>query len=159
MDKRPLLFFLLRLSLASLPLWLIIVTGYQSQPFMQVTTQLVLGALHVSDMQPTLLGDTISIPVEGGSWGAYVSWDSTGWKSMLAFAALIAATDAPRKKKLRALLFIPLIYLANIVRIWFMFFAVKTFGVSAFPLLHITIWSWGLIIMVLALWLFWMKRM
>lgn len=158
-EFRLLLLFLARLSLASLPLWLIILTGYQSRLLMDATTQLALALLGATGMQPSLLGDTISIPVEGGTWGAYVSWDSTGWKSVLAFVALVAATDAVREKKLRALLLVPLIYLATIVRIWFMFFAVRTFGVSSFPALHLIVWSWGLIAFVLMLWVFWMKRM
>ncbi len=152
-----LLKFFVRLNIFAIPLYFIILTGYQSKPLIDITTSLAFGLVRLSGMHAELVGDTISVPVEGGYWGAYVSWDSTGWKSALAFTALVFATDFSLRKKLIALLFVPVIYAANVLRIWFMFFSVSQYGVSAFPLLHTTVWSWGLIAVVLALWVIWMK--
>ncbi|MBI2971530.1 MAG: exosortase/archaeosortase family protein [Candidatus Aenigmarchaeota archaeon] len=154
---RRLAVFLVKLAVFSLPIYAILLTGYQSALLMHLTTDISFWFLKATGMQAELVDGTIVIPVENGSWGAYVSWDSTGWKSALALLSLIFATDFTLRKKLMGLLLVPVVYAANILRIWFMFFAVSTYGIEAFPVLHLTVWSWGLVAVVLVLWVVWMK--
>lgn len=153
---RSVLKFLVKFNLFAIPLYLILVSGYQSKLLMDVTTDISYALINAT-MPAERSGPLMVIPVEDGSWSAYVSWDSTGWKSMLALFALIFATEFPLRKKIIGLAFIPLVYLVNIFRIWFMFFFVYNYGTTGFPLIHATVWSWGLIITILVLWLIWMK--
>lgn len=151
-----LLVFFIRLNIFAIPLYLILYSGYQSELLMEITTKLAYAAVSGS-MDASLQGSIITIPVENGFWGARVSWDSTGWKSALAMLALVFATDFPLRKKIYGLLLLPLVYAANILRIWLMFFAVKSYGIGYFALFHTIIWSWGLIFTILVLWAAWMK--
>ncbi len=150
------LMFFVRLNILAIPLYLVLQAGYQSAFLMDATTVLAYRLVKAS-MPAEMQGGIITIPVENGVWGARVSWDSTGWKSMLAVAALIFATDFPFRKKALGLVLIPLVYAANVLRIWLMFFAVRQYGIEYFSLFHTVIWSWGLIFTILVLWVAWMK--
>ena len=59
--------------------------------------------------------------------------------------------------KLYGLVFIPAVYLANLVRIWFMFFFVSKFGLYYYDFVHATLWSWGLILTILVFWVIWIR--
>ena len=153
----PLLRFLIKFNIFALPLYAILLTDVKFQPLMDLTTQIAFAVLRLTGIGAVLNGDVISVPVTDGTFGAYVSWDSTGWKSMLALASLIFATDFPFRKKMYGALLLPVVYAINIFRIWFMFY-IATINAAYFELAHVTIWSWGLIFAVLALWLIWMKK-
>jgi len=157
MRSSSLLMFIVRFNIFAVPLYALLVTGIKSEPLMQLTTYLAFTMLRATGINAQLHDYIISVPVSNGDFGAYVSWDSTGWKSMLALAALIFATTFPLRKKMLGLLLVPLVYLVNILRIWFMFFIV-TINVAYFEIAHITIWSWGLIFTILLLWVIWMKK-
>lgn len=150
--------FLARLLLFSLPMLLLVATGYEFAPLMDATHFLALALLQATNVPVVSEGALITVPVESGTWAAYVSWDSSGWKSLLLFFALVAATDAPLRRKLEGLMLLPIIYAANVVRVWFMFFFVHNYGLDYYDLLHGTLWSWGMIVAVLALWLFWQRN-
>ena len=150
--------FLVRFNLFSIPLYAVILAGFQSGFLMDITSNIVVALLSSTGIETTMHGNIIAVPVKDGNFGAFVSWDSTGWKSMLAMFALIFATAFPLRKKLMGLALIPVVYAVNILRIWFMFF-ISTVDTNYFALAHLTIWSWGLIFTVLALWVLWMKKL
>ncbi len=152
-----LLRFLIKFNLFAIPLYAIIISGFTWPSLMQLTNDISLFALRLADVDASMINGFIVIPVENGNFAATVSWDSTGWKSMLAFFALIFATEFPLRKKMIGLLFIPLIYLVNVLRIVFVLFFVNKYGVLYYDFLHATLWSWGLIAAVLVLWFIWMK--
>lgn len=154
---RRALVFLVKFNLFSIPLYIIILTGFQSNFLMELTTGITISFLHATGIETAMHADIITVPVKDGFFGAFVSWDSTGWKSMLALFALIFAAEFPLRKKLLGLVLIPVVYATNIVRIWFMFF-ISTVNTNYFALAHLTVWSWGLIFTVLLLWVLWMKK-
>jgi len=43
------------------------------------------------------------------------------------------------------------------MRVWFVFFFVSNFGVEKFEIIHKTLWSWGLIAVLLVCWIYWYK--
>ncbi len=157
-DIRGILVFLLKLNLFAIPLYAIILSGARSELLMQVTTAIAFSMLRITGVDAGLDNGVISVPVSGGSFGGYVSWDSTGWKSMLALFALVFATDFGIRKKLLGLTLIPALFFINALRVWFMFY-IATINVAYFEIAHITIWSWGMIFAVLGLWILWMKKM
>lgn len=148
--------FIIRLNIFAIPLYVILLLNLNVLEIQQALAGIVYALLNAAGMGPSINGLLISIPIKNGSWGAFINWDCTAWKSMLAFFALVMATDF--KNKLKGLaLFIPLIFLVNILRIFFMFWFVRTFDVANFALVHAIVWSWGMIFVVLAFWLIWMK--
>ena len=120
--RMKLLRFLAKFNLFAVPLYLIILTGFTWQPFMQLTQVVSFTALRFIGVDASISNGFIVVPVTNGNFAATVSWDSTGWKSILALFALIFATEFPLKKKLKGLLLLPVIYAVNILRIVFMFF-------------------------------------
>ncbi len=149
--------FLIKFNLFAIPLYLVIISGFTWPFMMQVTQGIAFAVLRLIGVDAEIADGFIVVPVSNGNFAATVSWDSTGWKSMLAFFALVFATDFSLRKKFIGLLFIPMIYGINILRIVFMFFFVSKYDVAYYNILHETLWSWGLIITILVLWIAWMK--
>ena len=155
--RLKLLKFLIKFNIFAIPLYIIIISGLTWPFLMDLTENISFFILRIIEVDATLDNNFITVPVINGNFAATVSWDSTGWKSMLAFFALVFATEFSIKKKMFGLLLIPIIYLINILRIVFMFFFVSKYDVAYYNLLHETLWSWGLIISILVLWVVWMK--
>ena len=153
------LWFFIRFNLFALPLYAIMLSGTSVPVFQHLTRALAFMGLQIIGVPASESGGFIVVPVSAGNFAATVSWDSTGWKSMLALLALIFATDFSMGKKLKGLLLLPVIYALNVTRIIFIFYAVHAWGTGYFAALHETLWSLGMIIAVLALWYFWIKRM
>lgn len=149
--------FLIKFNIFAIPLYAILLSGWTLVELQRVVADITMYALTALGMNPTINDLIISIPVKNGDWGAVINWDCTGWKSLLAFFALVMATDYPAKRKLLGLALLPVIFVINLLRIVFMFFYVKTFDLANYQLVHTVVWSWGLIIVIIALWLAWMK--
>lgn len=150
--------FLIKLNLFAIPLYIILFLDLTFPPFQSFVKDVALWWLNDMGLAPTASGYLISIPVQHGSWAAFISWDCTGWKSLLALFALVMASPATMKSRAKGLaIFLPVIFAANIVRIGFMFFIVKTYGLAYYSLAHAIIWSWGMIAAILVCWLIWMK--
>jgi len=149
--------FIVKLNVFAIPLYVLLFFQIKWYALQQFIADLVHGMLLSNGISAIKDALAITIPVEGGSWSAFIAWDCTGWKSILFFLALIFATDFSRQKKLRGLVFVPMIFMINIVRIWFMFFYVSIYGLTHYPIVHTLIWSWGMIAVVLIIWAVWIK--
>lgn len=160
LEERPRLFsllkFIVKFNILSIPLYIFILFNIEFIQLQLATASIVHYLLGASGVPSTLDGISITIPLEGGYWSARIIWDCIGWKSVLFFLALVFATSFSLRKKKLALLFIPAIVFVNIARIWFMFYYVYTNGLSNYEALHALVWSWGMIITVLALWIIWL---
>ncbi|MBS3054516.1 MAG: archaeosortase/exosortase family protein [Candidatus Aenigmarchaeota archaeon] len=149
--------FLARLNAFALPFYAIELTGAQFTWFMEVTERISFIIMQATGLPVIIENGLMAIPVNGGTWAAYVSWDSSGWKSLLVLFALVMATGAPLNKRIAGLLLLPVLYVFNIARIWFMFFFVGSFGLEHYGLVHGTLWSWGTAAALLAMWLLWKR--
>lgn len=67
------------------------------------------------------------------------------------------ATDYPNKRKMLGMLLLPVIFVVNLARIIFMFLWVHWYDLANYKLVHAVVWSWGLILTILVLWVIWMK--
>ncbi|MEM7819696.1 MAG: exosortase/archaeosortase family protein [Candidatus Aenigmatarchaeota archaeon] len=149
--------FLVLFNIFAIPLYVIIFSGIEWYSLKKFTSNIVFASLQLTGMNPEIDGLLISIPIKDGKWAANIDWDCVGWKSMIAFFALVMATDFSKRKKLFGMLFIPVIYFINILRIWFMFLYVRIYDLTYYNIIHAIVWGWGLIIIVLILWVLWMK--
>ena len=84
-----------------------------------------------------------------------------GIRLVLAFLALCLATSFSGKKDLRSLVLalpiLPLILLANLMRICLVFLLIHALHGNYFSLIHDVIFSMGSIAIVLLSWLLWLK--
>jgi exosortase/archaeosortase family protein len=159
-SQQRLLKFLIKLNVFAIPLYVILISGITLPQLQGAVAWITYHLLSAAGIQPSLNGLLISIPISNGTWAAAITWDCTAWKSMLAFFALVMATDYGLREKRNGLLFfIPLIFIVNIVRILFMFFYVKTFDLAGYYAVHAIVWSWGMIIVILVFWIIWLKKM
>jgi len=154
---KNLLKFLILFNLFSIPMYLIIILNVQFYALQLLTANLVSITLNFSGVSSELNDLLISVPVRDGYFAGSIDWDCTGWKSVLAFFALVFATEAPIKKKLYGLIFVPMIYVINILRVSFVFYFVSAYDVNYFELIHSFLWSFGMILVVLFLWIIWLK--
>ncbi|MFC2143215.1 exosortase/archaeosortase family protein [Candidatus Aenigmatarchaeota archaeon] len=151
------LVFLIKFNIFAIPLYIALWLNIQIFELQLITAQIVESLLLSSSIAAVRDGILISIPIVNGNWGAQIIWDCIGWKSFLAYLALVFATDFSLKNKLKGLIFLPVISFVNIIRIWFMFYFVYNFGLTHYQAVHGIVWSWGLIITVVVLWSIWMK--
>jgi exosortase/archaeosortase family protein len=150
--------FLIKLNIFAVPLYALLVSGVTFAPLQALIADITMSMLAMAGYSPAISDLLISIPIKNGSWAAYISWDCTAWKSLLAFFALTMAAPRPNKAKAIGLaVFLPLIFAVNIARIFFMFLYVSTFDLAYYSVVHDVVWSWGMIFAVLALWLAWMR--
>lgn len=89
-----------------------------------------------------------------------ISWDSTGWKSLYALAALVIATPSSKiSKKIKFLLLaLPILFLINYFRIFTTILFSLKFGSEYFEVIHLFLWREGLIFAVIAIWAFYFFR-
>lgn len=151
--------FLVKFNLFAAPLYLLLLLDWQSAWLQTATADITMALLDATGIAAERAGNLISIPVLNGTWGAFINWDCTGWKSFLALFALVMATDFGMKKKAKGLaILLPALFIVNIGRILFMFHFAAGFDLAYFEVAHAVVWSWGLIFAILAFWAAWMRR-
>ncbi|MBI2232334.1 MAG: exosortase/archaeosortase family protein [Candidatus Aenigmarchaeota archaeon] len=150
--------FLLKFNIFAIPLYLIILSGYQAEGLITATADIVEQLLSLTGTSFERTGLIFSVPVDNGNWGAVINWDCVGWKSLLAIFALVMATDYPMRKKLKGLaVLLPAVYIANILRIVFLIWYVAAYDIAYFSIVHAVLWSWGLALLILGSWVLWLK--
>lgn len=150
--------FLLRLMVFSVPLYIMLWLNLSLLPLQNMIADQITWILAAFGFAVTKNNLILSVGTEN-PFIFFIGPDCTGWKSMLAFVALIFATmDTGKRKRLFGLVFgIPLIYLGNLFRIVLVVFIERGFGLEAALFFHDWLWQAGLIALVLCLWLVWLK--
>ncbi|MFH1978202.1 MAG: archaeosortase/exosortase family protein [Candidatus Aenigmatarchaeota archaeon] len=89
-----------------------------------------------------------------------ISEDSTGWKSLLFFGALLLAVPEihNRKRMWGLIIGLPVIWIGNLVRIYVIVMVERSYGFQAAAITHDYLWQVGLMILVLATWLLWYAK-
>jgi exosortase/archaeosortase family protein len=150
--------FLVKFNLFAVPLYLILIANLRLELLETFTADITSAILNSMGILLERAGNYIIVPVANGSWGAFINWDCTGWKSFLALFALVMASDFHLKNRLKGLaVLLPALFVINIARIVFMFWFVNAFDLAYFDAVHAVIWSWGLIAAILVLWFLWMR--
>jgi len=156
-NQLSILKFLVKFNIFAIPLYIILILNATSPEFQIFTADIAFYLLKATGLDIVRDGTFFTIPIEGGSWGAFINWDCTGWKSIFALFALIMATPFSTMKKIKGLvILLPVIYLVNLGRIVVMFHIAAT-NLEYFEIAHAIIWSWGMILVVLGFWLIWMN--
>ena len=154
------LWFLLRFNLLAIPLYLAIYTDFSFPPLQTLITQITATILKIQGYNIIQNDQMMLMNVDDSIYSIEVSWDSTGWKSLYALAALVMAVPTSNiKSKLKFLsMGLPMIFVLNLIRILTTILIALNFGFQYFEIVHTLLWREGLIIAVVALWYFWLKK-
>lgn len=148
--------FLVLFNLFAIPLYVFMALGISVYPLQAFTAKVVHSTLFIAGASPVIDGIDITIPSPDGDFTGTINWDCTGWKSMLAFMALVFATEEGIRKKIYSLAIMPLIYAVNIARVSYLFMFVSVSGLAGYEALHSFLFGFFMIIVILAFWLAWL---
>ena len=154
--------FLIRLSVLSLPLYVILsftAVLLPLQVLIASQTGWVLQLMGFSVTQNTALV-SVSGPASQQVFNFLVDADCTAWKSMLfAFALIFAVPRVKNRKRLYGLaLAVPVIWVVNLSRIVGSVMVEQSYGLETAMFVHDVLWQFGLIALVLVVWGVWMNR-
>ncbi|MBI4177551.1 MAG: exosortase/archaeosortase family protein [Candidatus Aenigmarchaeota archaeon] len=151
--------FLARVTLLSIPLYAILWAN-PSFDFLQYAVRdhsLFLAKLF--GVNADVDGFYLGLSTIDGPFTIDIAADCTGWKSAVAYLALvIAVPSVSNRKRLIGLIGIPIIYLANVTRIAFLLFVLTNAGFSYFRIFHEYLWKIGLSAIVLLTWYLWLTK-
>ncbi len=150
--------FIIRFTVFSIPLYLIIWLNIGMMPLQFLVADHAFWAIDAYGYSVSMDGLLMSVG-QDSPFMFLIGEDCTGWKSMLAFVALVIATlgVSLRKRALGIAVGIPLIYLGNLARILLVVMAEAAYGYDAALFIHDWLWQAGLIALVLVLWLGWLR--
>jgi exosortase/archaeosortase family protein len=151
--------FLARLTLFSIPLYAVLWINPSFavlQYAVRDETVLLAGFIGVD---AEVDGFDVNLNTVDGPMTVNIAEDCTGWKSVIAYIALVfAVPKVDNRKRLISMIGIPVIYAANIVRIAFLLWVATSMGISEFRLFHEYLWKFGLSMVVLGAWYVWLVK-
>ena len=151
----PLLRFLVIFDLFSVLLYVYASLNLPLGRFEGLTARIVASLLSVLDLDVSVNGNMISL--SSPTFAAIIGRECLGIKLVLAFLALCWATPVSLKKKIMSLLFLPLIYTGNLLRIILVFLSVAKYGVEIFTLAHDLFFSLFSLVLLVVFWLGWLS--
>ena len=116
---------------------------------------LIAGLLNIAGLEVTHSG--IRILTEQAIY--VIVQDCLGWKSMAVFIALVYASTSRALESLNFLLKgLGILFLANILRVFSTVYLAEI-GLVSFEIIHGVLWRWSLTLVVLGLWLYWLRNL
>ncbi len=145
--------FLVVFTVLAVPFYAVLHSGWDGSPLRELHAAVSTYVLSVLGLEVSSTGSFIV----GSELVLDVTRDSTGWKSVLAFTALVIAAGRPVQKTVYGIVVgIGVLFVANVVRITSMFYAVTVYNIG-YELLHTVLWRWGLTAVVLVTWIGWIS--
>lgn len=156
--------FLIKFNLLAIPMYLALWLDLSYPPLQTFLTELIcrtlnaLGYNAVLVISPTSIIPLISVSEQSPS--IYISWDSTGWKTLYVLSALTIATPfATMKRKAKFLaISLPLLFILNFIRILTTIVIAINYGFKYFEVVHMFLWREGLIFLIVILWYVWLRK-
>jgi exosortase/archaeosortase family protein len=155
--------FLIKFNLLAIPMYLVLWLNLSYPPLQVFLTDLVCRSLNFLGYGAALVGSqTSTVPlifISDQLPKIQISWDSTGWKTLYALAALTIATPyATMKRKAKFLAAgLPLLFVLNFLRILTTISVAVNYGFQYFEVVHTLLWREGLIFAVVLLWYLWLR--
>jgi exosortase/archaeosortase family protein len=141
-------------------MYIILLADINFPPLQEFLAALTTTALQLQKIPATAAGTFITlVDLDSTLRNVQISFDSTGWKSMYALAALVIATPLPDlKRKLHFIVVgLPAVFMLNFLRIWSTLWYSYIYGWQNFDVIHTLLWREGLIAVVLLFWFFWLR--
>lgn len=152
--------FLVKLNALAIPLYLIIYFNVSYPPLQNFVASAASSLFSFFGENSSQNMQFVSLVDGGKILHSEVTWESTGWKSVYALAALVIATPfvSLRKKFNFLVAALPAIFAINFLRIVTTIQASFTFGLVYFDLIHTQLWRVTIIAAVVGLWLYWFVK-
>lgn len=150
------LWFLVKLNILAMPLYLITYFGYSVTELQNLWAAGLEQSLRSFGYETALQGNIVGVKDGATIHQIDLSWDSTGWKSLYALAALVFASGVGTLRgKIRFLAFgLPLIALVNFLRVVTTSLFSLKFGFQYFDFVHVFLWGGMMIALVIGVWYF-----
>ena len=151
---RRALWFVLKLNVLALPLYLAVYFDLESPEFQNMWAAGLSQSLSSLGYETSLNGHNIGVKSGQSLYQINLSWDSTGWKSFYAMFALVFASGVGSlRQKLSFLAFaLPAIAFFNLLRVVTTSLAYVNYGLPGFDLVHGLLWSTMMIALVVCVW-------
>jgi exosortase/archaeosortase family protein len=151
--------FLSKVLVLSLPLYFIIFFSVSLTPLQDFDAFVSSGILRVMGYAVQQDGRYMTVGTQD-AFSFYLTEDCTAWKSFLFFFALVfSVPNILLRKRLTGLAFgIPILWLGNQARIVGVVLTERATDVQFAMLTHDYVWRAFLVLLVLGLWLLWMKK-
>lgn len=156
--------FLVKFNLLAIPLYLIMYFNLSYPPLQNFLATISAPFIKLFGYQTSLVYSPYcnakSIFLPEFEKAICISWDSTGWKSMYALAALAIATPfiAWKKKWKFIAIGVPTVFVINYLRIVTTIVIAIKFGWQYFDIVHTVLWREGLILLIVAIWFVWLRK-
>lgn len=151
--------FLVRIILLSLPLYLILWVNPSFDFLRDAVRDNVLLVAKMAGVNADADGFDLKLNTVNGPVTIDIAADCTGWKSAVAYLALVLAVPGiSNKKRLLGLVGIPILYAVNVARISFLLWVVVNAGFDYFRVFHEYLWKLGLSVAVLIVWYVWLTK-
>jgi len=152
--------FFILFNLLAIPMHIILYFNLYYIPLQKFVALLTYNILRVLGFQTEISMYILKVVSFQGIQIVEISMDSTGWKSLYALVALVIATpDRKWKEKIKFLIFaLPVIFGLNVLRIATTIAMCATYGLQYFEIIHTLLWREGLILVVVAVWYIWLRR-
>ncbi|MBI4167466.1 MAG: exosortase/archaeosortase family protein [Candidatus Aenigmarchaeota archaeon] len=152
--------FLARVAALSLPLYFILWINPSFDSLQYAVRDNALSVAKVAGVNADVDGFDLKLDTVDGPVTINIAADCTGWKSAVAYLALVLAVPKiSNKKRLLALVGIPILYAVNVVRIAFLLWVAVNMGFGYFRVFHEYLWKLGLSLAVLVVWYAWLTKM
>jgi len=151
---RRALWFVIKLNMLALPMYLAVYFGLQSEGFQQLWAAGLSQSLSSLGYETSLEGHNIGVKSGQSLYQINLSWDSTGWKSLYAMFALVFASGiGGLRQKITFLAFaLPAIAFLNLLRVVTTSLVYVNYGLGGFDLVHGFLWSTMMIAAVVGMW-------
>ncbi len=151
--------FLARFSALAIPLHLILWLNLNSHPLQMLNADILEKLLGLTGIDFVRSNISFFLKTPTGLLNLEVSRDCIGWKSMLAISGLVfAVRKVGLEKKLKGVLAgLCILFIGNIVRMFTTVYMAGKYGLYFFTLLHSFLWQWGLMALVLIIWVIWLN--
>lgn len=151
--------FLVRLTALSLPLYFVLWVNPGFDFLQYAVRDNVLFLARFAGINADVDGFDLKLNTVDGPLTVNIAADCTGWKSAIAYTALLLAVPKiSGKKRFIGLVGIPILYTVNVARIVFLVFVAVNMGFGYFLVFHEYLWKLGLSLIVLLTWYVWLVK-
>jgi exosortase/archaeosortase family protein len=154
---KEVLIFLLKFNLFLIPFYAIIYFELSVHPLQTSFTNLIASILRsmnypVKTREYYLFIGNDEFPIE-------ISMDCLGWKSIYSLFALLFATSARTKDRLKFLaIWIPVLLLVNILRVLITLLVGLNFGIQYLEFIHTFLWQQVMVVAIVIIFYIWLRK-
>ena len=152
---KEVVWFLIKFNLLLIPFYAVIYLDINFYPIQSLFARFIACIIKLFGYQPEVSEFFIYI----GSMIIDISRDCIGWKSIYTLLALVLASPGILKKKIKfLLLWAPILFLINTLRVIIIILVGLKFGAKYLEFLHKFLWQEVMIFVTIGIWWLWLRK-